>query len=78
MVLKVTSSWGWDYPKGLRRDFYNRSHVKKPVENLCDVLVRIGSFVFLANFVILEYEVDCKVPIILGRPFLRTGRTLVI
>ena len=35
------------------------------------------SFIFLADFIILDCEVDFKVPIILGRPFLDTGRALV-
>ena len=35
------------------------------------------SFIFLADFVILDCEVDFEVSIILGRPFLATGRALV-
>ena len=35
------------------------------------------SSIFPADFVILDYEVDFEVPIILGRPFLATGRALV-
>ena len=34
-------------------------------------------FIFPVDFVILDYEVDFEVPIILGRPFLATGRALV-
>ncbi|XP_070037164.1 uncharacterized protein [Nicotiana tomentosiformis] len=48
---------------------------------LCDlgenVLVRVDKFIFPANFVILDCEVDYEVPIILGRPFLATGKALV-
>lgn len=44
---------------------------------LCDVLVKMASFNFPINFVILDYEVDFQVPIILGRPFLATDRALV-
>lgn len=40
--------------------------VKKPVGILCDVLVKVGSFIFLTDFVILDYEVDFDVAIILG------------
>ena len=36
-----------------------------------------GAVIFLADFVILHCEVDFEVPIILGRPFLATGRALV-
>ena len=51
--------------------------VKRPIEILHDVLVKVESFIFLADFVILDCEVDFEVPIILGRPFLATGRALV-
>ena len=41
------------------------------------MLVKVESFIFPADFVILDCEVDFEVPIILGRPFLATGRALV-
>nr|GEX01342.1 hypothetical protein [Tanacetum cinerariifolium] len=42
-----------------------------------DVFVPVGKFTFLADFVIVDYESDPRVPLILGRPFLRTARTLI-
>nr|GEV44526.1 reverse transcriptase domain-containing protein [Tanacetum cinerariifolium] len=42
-----------------------------------DVFVSIGKFTFPANFVIVDYESDPRVPLILGRPFLRTARALI-
>ena len=51
--------------------------VKRPIGILHDVLVKVESFIFLGDFVILDCEVDFEVPIILGRPFLATGRALV-
>ncbi|XP_016470678.2 uncharacterized protein LOC107792929 [Nicotiana tabacum] len=51
--------------------------VKRPTGILNDVLVQVGKFVFPADFVILECRVDEEIPIILGRPFLTTGRTLI-
>ncbi|XP_060960810.1 uncharacterized protein LOC115719782 [Cannabis sativa] len=42
-----------------------------------DVLVQVDKFIFPADFIILDYEEDREVPIILGRPFLATGRTLI-
>nr|GEW94012.1 reverse transcriptase domain-containing protein [Tanacetum cinerariifolium] len=36
-----------------------------------------GKFHFLTDFVFIDYVVDPWVPLILGRPFLRTGRTLI-
>ncbi|GKB64173.1 reverse transcriptase domain-containing protein [Tanacetum coccineum] len=37
----------------------------------------VGRFTFLADFVIVDYESDPRVPLILGRPFLRTARALI-
>ncbi|MCH92616.1 hypothetical protein A2U01_0013556 [Trifolium medium] len=43
-----------------------------------DVLVRVAEFVFPADFVILDMEDDADVePLLLGRPFLATGRALI-
>nr|GEX51050.1 reverse transcriptase domain-containing protein [Tanacetum cinerariifolium] len=42
-----------------------------------DVFVPLGKFTFLADFVIVDYESDPRVPLILGRPFLRTARALI-
>ena len=51
--------------------------MKRPIGILHDVLVKVDSFIFLADFVILDCEVDFEVPIILGWSFLATGHTLV-
>ncbi|KAF7801222.1 uncharacterized protein G2W53_044502 [Senna tora] len=42
-----------------------------------DVLVKVDKFIFPAYFIVLDYEEDREVPIILGRPFLATGRTII-
>ncbi|GAU25750.1 hypothetical protein TSUD_216820 [Trifolium subterraneum] len=42
-----------------------------------NVLVRCVEFVFPADFVIRDMEEDAEVPLLLGRPFLATGRTLI-
>ncbi|GJX70461.1 reverse transcriptase domain-containing protein [Tanacetum coccineum] len=42
-----------------------------------DVFVRVGKFHFPANFVVVDYVVDPRVPLILGRPFLRTAQALI-
>ncbi|GKF21789.1 reverse transcriptase domain-containing protein [Tanacetum coccineum] len=42
-----------------------------------DVFVSVGKFTFLADFVIVDYESDPRVPLILGRPFLRTAHALI-
>nr|GEW28462.1 reverse transcriptase domain-containing protein [Tanacetum cinerariifolium] len=42
-----------------------------------DVFVPVGKFTFPANFVIVDYESDPRVPLILERSFLRTARALI-
>ncbi|GJY49504.1 reverse transcriptase domain-containing protein [Tanacetum coccineum] len=42
-----------------------------------DVLVPVGGFNFPADFVVVDFECNYRVPLILGRPFLRTARVLI-
>nr|GEU31533.1 reverse transcriptase domain-containing protein, chloroplastic [Tanacetum cinerariifolium] len=42
-----------------------------------DVFVPVGKFTFQADFVVVDYESDPRVPLILGRPFLKTARALI-
>ncbi|GKB05479.1 reverse transcriptase domain-containing protein [Tanacetum coccineum] len=49
------------YPKGLTED----------------VFVKVGKFHFPTDFVVVDFEADPRVPPILGRSFLRTGRALI-
>ncbi|GJS28401.1 hypothetical protein Tco_0489021 [Tanacetum coccineum] len=42
-----------------------------------DVFVPVGKFTFPANFVLVDYESDPRVPLISGRPFLRTACALI-
>ncbi|GKA31692.1 reverse transcriptase domain-containing protein [Tanacetum coccineum] len=51
--------------------------VAYPVGIVEDVFVKVGKFTFLADFVLVDYDVDPRVPLILGRPFLRTAHALV-
>ncbi|XP_063936100.1 uncharacterized protein LOC135147178 [Daucus carota subsp. sativus] len=44
------------------------------VEN---ILVKVDKLIFPTDFVILDFEEDKKILIILGRPFLATGQTLI-
>ncbi|GJX98907.1 reverse transcriptase domain-containing protein [Tanacetum coccineum] len=48
-----------------------------PKEIARDVFVPVGKFTFPADFVIVDYESDPRVPLILGRPFLWTARALI-
>nr|GEY90005.1 reverse transcriptase domain-containing protein [Tanacetum cinerariifolium] len=42
-----------------------------------DVFVKVGKFHFPTEFVVVDFEADPRVPLILGRSFLRTGRALI-
>nr|GEZ18364.1 reverse transcriptase domain-containing protein [Tanacetum cinerariifolium] len=42
-----------------------------------DVFVKVGKFHFPTDFVVVDYGVDARVPLILERPFLRTKRALI-
>nr|GEY62403.1 reverse transcriptase domain-containing protein [Tanacetum cinerariifolium] len=42
-----------------------------------DVFVKVGKFRFLTDFVVVDFEVDPRVPLILGRFFFRTSRALI-
>ena len=78
MPLLIYKKLGLGDPKptAMRLRMADRT-VKSPIGILHDVLVKVGSFIFPADFVILDCEVDFEVPIILGRPFLAMGRALV-
>ncbi|XP_012448846.1 uncharacterized protein LOC105772045 [Gossypium raimondii] len=49
----------------------------QPERQIKDILVHVDKLVFSADFIILDYEVDKEVLIILGRPILATGRNLI-
>ncbi|KAI3445417.1 hypothetical protein Pfo_002082 [Paulownia fortunei] len=51
--------------------------IKYPRGVIEDVLVKMDKFIFTADFIVLDMEEDQEIPIILGRPFLATGRTLI-
>ncbi|XP_042041311.1 uncharacterized protein LOC121786748 [Salvia splendens] len=42
-----------------------------------DVLLMVHDFIFPVDFVVLDMEEDVNVPLILGRPFLATGKALI-
>ena len=78
MPLSIYKKLGMGDPKHttMRLLMADRT-MKRPIGILHDVLVKVESFIFLADFVILDCEVDFEGPIILGSPFLVTGRALV-
>nr|GEU36910.1 reverse transcriptase domain-containing protein [Tanacetum cinerariifolium] len=42
-----------------------------------DVYVKVGSFHFPTDFIVVDFNADPRVPLILGRSFLKTGRALI-
>ncbi|XP_049357604.1 uncharacterized protein LOC125822257 [Solanum verrucosum] len=78
MPLSIYKKLGLGDPKmtAIRLLMADRT-MKRPIGVLHDVQVKVESFIFPADFVILDCVVDFEVPIILGRPFLATGRALV-
>ncbi|GKA39676.1 reverse transcriptase domain-containing protein [Tanacetum coccineum] len=54
----------------------NRS-VTHPMGIAEDVVVRVDGFTFLADFVVVNFKPDPRVPFILGRHFLRTAKALI-
>nr|GEW06955.1 reverse transcriptase domain-containing protein [Tanacetum cinerariifolium] len=51
--------------------------ISKPTGVAENVFVKVGTFYFPANFVVLDFIVDPRVPLILGRPFLSTSHAII-
>ena len=39
--------------------------------------MKVDKFIFPVDFIVVDFNADKEVPIILGRPFLATGKTLI-
>nr|GEX38195.1 DNA-directed DNA polymerase [Tanacetum cinerariifolium] len=51
--------------------------VSKPIGIAKDVSVKVRVFYFPADFVVVDFKPDPRVPLILGRCFLKTGQALI-
>ncbi|GJY87871.1 reverse transcriptase domain-containing protein, partial [Tanacetum coccineum] len=51
--------------------------ITRPKGLVKDIFVKVGKFHFPTDFVVVDFEADPWVPLILGRSFLRTGRALI-
>nr|GEU91036.1 hypothetical protein [Tanacetum cinerariifolium] len=51
--------------------------ISKPTGVAENIFVKVGKFYFPADFVILDFVADPRVPLILGRPFLSTAHALI-
>nr|GFC26533.1 reverse transcriptase domain-containing protein [Tanacetum cinerariifolium] len=51
--------------------------ISRPVGVAEDVFVKVGTFHFPVDFVVVDFDADPRVPLILGRSFLKTTRALI-
>nr|GEU44462.1 reverse transcriptase domain-containing protein [Tanacetum cinerariifolium] len=51
--------------------------ISHPVRVAEDVFVKVGTFHFLADFVVVDFDADPRVPLILERSVLKTGRAFI-
>ncbi|GKD48195.1 reverse transcriptase domain-containing protein, partial [Tanacetum coccineum] len=51
--------------------------ITKPIGIAEDVYLKVGKFNFPADFVVVDFDADPRVPLILGRSFLKTRRALI-
>nr|GEV73735.1 reverse transcriptase domain-containing protein [Tanacetum cinerariifolium] len=51
--------------------------ISRPIGVAEDVFFKVGTFHFPADFVVIDFDADPRVPLILGRSFLMTGRALI-
>nr|GFC76021.1 reverse transcriptase domain-containing protein [Tanacetum cinerariifolium] len=58
-------------------DFPADHSISRLVRVAEDVYVKVGSFHFPADFVVVDFDADPRVPLILRRSFLKTGRALI-
>nr|GEV61503.1 reverse transcriptase domain-containing protein [Tanacetum cinerariifolium] len=63
-------------PTCMTLELVDRS-ISRPIGIAEDVYVKVGKFHFPADFVVIDYDADPRVPLILKRSFLKTGRALI-
>nr|GEW37640.1 reverse transcriptase domain-containing protein [Tanacetum cinerariifolium] len=62
---------------GLAKVPLNENYSAMLLKKLPEKLGDLGKFHFPTDFVVVDFEADPRVPLILGRSFLRTGRALI-
>nr|GEW24111.1 reverse transcriptase domain-containing protein [Tanacetum cinerariifolium] len=63
-------------PTRLTLELADRS-ITRPKGVAEDIFVKVGKFHFPTDFMVVDFESDPRVPLTLGRSFLRTGRALI-
>ncbi|GJT93326.1 reverse transcriptase domain-containing protein [Tanacetum coccineum] len=51
--------------------------ITQPIGIAKDVNLKVGKFKFQTDFVVVDFDANPRVPLILGRSFLKTGRALI-
>ena len=51
--------------------------IKHPYGIIEDVLVKVDTFLFLVDFVVMDMDEDSEVPLILGRHFMKTAKVMI-
>ncbi|XP_068504354.1 uncharacterized protein [Phaseolus vulgaris] len=51
--------------------------IKYPHGIVEDLLVKVDNFLFPIDFVVMDIEEDVEVPLILGRPFMKTAKVII-
>nr|GFC29169.1 reverse transcriptase domain-containing protein [Tanacetum cinerariifolium] len=51
--------------------------ISRPVGVAEDVFIKVGTFHFPADFVVIDFDADPRVPLIIGRSFLKIRRALI-
>nr|GFB26481.1 hypothetical protein [Tanacetum cinerariifolium] len=75
-VSKTQPKLNIPYPSRMNDQKLHRS-ITRPKGVAEDVFVKVGKFHFSTDFVVVDFEADPRVPLTLGRSFLRTGRALI-
>nr|GEU35166.1 reverse transcriptase domain-containing protein [Tanacetum cinerariifolium] len=63
-------------PMCMTLELVDRS-ISRPIGVVEDVFVKVGKFHFSANFIVVDFDADPRVPLILERSFLKTERALI-
>ncbi|GJX73123.1 reverse transcriptase domain-containing protein [Tanacetum coccineum] len=51
--------------------------ITQPISIVEDIYIKVGKFHFPSDFIVVDFNADPRVPLILGRSFLKTGRALI-
>ena len=63
-------------PTRMALQLANRT-IKHPYGIIEDVLVKVDKFLFPVDFVVMDMDEDNKIPLILGRPFMKTSKIMI-